>query len=305
MSATPMNKVVISSKVEVRDSKFHMVGVFAKEAVAADEPVESGIVRRIPIDGDVCESVVHWGQDENSKDVWAIISGFGMMYNGSEKSEDATAKMNCDLANDKFTVTALRNIEAGEELTLAYDSRLLARFGKGGLNPVPWAADEASITAPEDLKEVESKRKELEKIGLESFTPPSGLAVEERLGKMWGADVEVRASEYGDGAFAKRAFAKGELVEYGLARHLPTLDGNECTYVFTWSEDRKTWAICGGAAMFYNTSLEPNTEMYRFFDSNRFEIFALRDIAAGEELTHQYRSLRWRQCFSDLPQPEA
>merc|ERR1719158_2651968 len=39
----------------------------------------------------------------------------------------------------------------------------------------------------------------------------------------------------GDGAFAARDFKKGELVEYGVARRLP-LDGNECPWVFTWSE---------------------------------------------------------------------
>jgi hypothetical protein len=295
------SKTEVSGKVEVRDSKIHGVGVFAKEAVAANEQVERGIVRRIPIDGDVCESVIHWGQADG-KDVWCIISGCGMIYNGSEG--EANAKMDCDLVDDKFTVTALKAIGAGEELTLAYDARALARFGKGGLKAVAWPTSEAAITEAEDTKEVASKKTHEEQFSL-SWSPPSALDVEAKLGKMNGDGVAVRASKYGDGAFALRAFAKGELVEYGVARRLPTLDGNECTYVFTWSEDRKTWAICGGAAMFYNTSLEPNTEMYRFFDSNRFEIYALRDIAVGEELTHQYRSLRWRTCFNDLPQPEA
>jgi len=56
--------------------------------------------------------------------------------------------------------------------------------------------------------------------------------------------------------------------------------------------------------MFYNTHpTDPNTEMTRFFDEDRFEIYALRDIREGEELTHTYKSLKWRKCFvENLPQ---
>ena len=51
---------------------------------------------------------------------------------------------------------------------------------------------------------------------------------------------------------------------------------------------------------FYNThATDPNTEMIRYFDEDRFEIYALRDIEVGEELTHTYRSLKWRKCFVD------
>ena len=92
---------------------------------------------------------------------------------------------------------------------------------------------------------------------------------------------------------------KGECVEWGIMRRLP-MDGNASTYVFTWSEDRTVWATASGMAMFYNThATDPNTEMIRYFDEDRFEIYALRDIEAGEELTHTYRSLKWRKCFVD------
>ena len=43
-----------------------------------------------------------------------------------------------------------------------------------------------------------------------------------------------------------------------------------------------------------------NTRMVRFFDEDRFEIYANRDIKAGEELMHTYISLEWRTCFADL-----
>jgi hypothetical protein len=111
-------------------------------------------------------------------------------------------------------------------------------------------------------------------------------------------NVVVRPDAHGgDGCYALRDFAKGECVEWGIVRRLP-MDGNASPFVFTWSEDRTVWACTGGAAMFYNTHpTDPNTEMIRYFDEDRFEIYALKDIKAGEELTHTYRSLKWRKCF--------
>lgn len=105
----------------------------------------------------------------------------------------------------------------------------------------------------------------------------------------------------GAGAYAAVDIAKGELVERGIVRRLPTaFDGQQSPYVFTWSEDRSVWAIGSGCSTFYNCSDSPNTKMYRDFEGDTFEIFALRDIAAGEELTHVYASLDWRACFEDL-----
>ena len=74
--------------------------------------------------------------------------------------------------------------------------------------------------------------------------------------------------------------------------------------IFTWSTERpnKTWAMGSGTSAFYNTAAEEdaNTRMDRFYDEDRFEIYATRDIAQDEELTHTYVSLKWRTCFSDL-----
>jgi len=109
------------------------------------------------------------------------------------------------------------------------------------------------------------------------------------------------ASIGGVGAFAACDIAAGEEVERGIVRRLPRgFDGNESPYVFTWSEDRTVWAIGSGCATFYNCSTDPNTEMFRDFENDTFVIRALRDIARGEELTHTYKSLHWRSCFSDL-----
>ena len=97
----------------------------------------------------------------------------------------------------------------------------------------------------------------------------------------------------------------GDLIERGIMRRLPEgFDGNTSPYVFTWSTERpcKVWGMGSGCAPFYNTAKEGdgNTNMVRYFDEDRFEIFAARDIEAGEELSHTYISLGWRKCFSEL-----
>lgn len=108
-----------------------------------------------------------------------------------------------------------------------------------------------------------------------------------------------------DGAFAAVPIKAGELVEKGIMRRLPDgFDGNTCPYIFTWSLDipNKTWAMASGCAPFYNTCKEgtSNTRMVRFFDEDRFEIYANRDIEKDEELLHTYISLKWRTCFAEL-----
>jgi len=108
-----------------------------------------------------------------------------------------------------------------------------------------------------------------------------------------------------DGAFAAVDINEGDLIEKGVMRRLPMgFDGNTCPYIFTWSEERpnKTWGMGSGCAPFYNTSKEgtANTRMVRYFDEDRFEIFANRDIAKDEEMLHTYVSLKWRTCFSEL-----
>lgn len=107
-----------------------------------------------------------------------------------------------------------------------------------------------------------------------------------------------------DGAFAKVDIMKDELVEKGVVRRLENFDGMNNPYVFTWSDNKpnNTWAFASGCATFYNSGLEheTNTRMIRFFDEDRFEIYANKDIKAGEELTHTYKSLEWRDIFTPL-----
>jgi len=112
-----------------------------------------------------------------------------------------------------------------------------------------------------------------------------------------------------DGAFARVNIKKGELVEKGLMRRLSDsnnklFDGMQNMFVFTWSDDlpNYTWAFASGCGSFYNSGLDDqtNTHMIRYFDEDRFEIYAKQDINAGDELTHTYKSLKWRESFVSL-----
>eukprot|EP01048_Picozoa_sp_COSAG05_P014692 COSAG05_NODE_1687_length_4280_cov_15.580244_3_plen_163_part_00 len=62
-----------------------------------------------------------------------------------------------------------------------------------------------------------------------------------------------------------------------------------------------TWACGSGCSTFYNTSEEEasNTHMVRDFAGCSFVISATKDIKAGDELLHVYKSKKWRTCFKD------
>ena len=113
--------------------------------------------------------------------------------------------------------------------------------------------------------------------------------------------VYVDQSLHGAGVFAACDIAEDEIVERGIVRRLPdSFNGNDSPYVFTWSDDRTVWAIGSGWSTFYNCSDTPNVKMHRDYEKDTFEITALKPISTGEELTHVYKSLKWRQCFTDL-----
>jgi hypothetical protein len=79
-------------------------------------------------------------------------------------------------------------------------------------------------------------------------------------------------------------------------RRLPDdFDGNKSPYVFTWSDElpNKTWGMGSGCAPFYNTAktTDSNTTMKRYFDTDSFEIFAVRKYQAGRigSLAKEYK----------------
>ena len=113
--------------------------------------------------------------------------------------------------------------------------------------------------------------------------------------------VYVDKATYGNGVFAKQDLAQGEIIETGLMMRMTNVDGNENSHLFTWSDDRQTWAAGSGCLPFYNhTSGEPNIKKCGDLVNDTMVVVALRDIKMGEELVSKYYSASWRKCFSDL-----
>ncbi len=128
-----------------------------------------------------------------------------------------------------------------------------------------------------------------------------------KLTKLWwrGQSVccEVRGSPiHGSGVCATRAISKGErIIEYigelvrkkeGERRVWRQIekakqDGGAGVYIFTLN---KKWDIDGdvpwNTARLINHSCDPNCEAW--IEGRRIFIYALRDIAEGEELTFDY-----------------
>lgn len=79
------------------------------------------------------------------------------------------------------------------------------------------------------------------------------------------------------------------------------VDCNENPYLFTWSDDRKTWASGSGCLPFYNhTNSDPNIKKIGDLINNKMTVVALKDIKEGEELVFRYYSAAWRKYFQDL-----
>ena len=110
---------------------------------------------------------------------------------------------------------------------------------------------------------------------------------------------EIRPSPIqGHGAFALRRIRKGtRIIEYTGERLTPAAaddryddDRQEAPHVLLFTVDRRTVIDAGGGgheARYFNHSGEPNCEAV--IDRRRVYLEARRTIAAGEELTYEYR----------------
>ena len=106
--------------------------------------------------------------------------------------------------------------------------------------------------------------------------------------------VEVkRAKGKGRGVFARRAIRKGEVFETCPVLVLPAEEVEDFStgfgpYVFEWGEGKLALAL--GFGSLYNHSYRPNA---RYLDvgprTKAFE--AIREIAAGEEITVNYNGV--------------
>jgi len=112
----------------------------------------------------------------------------------------------------------------------------------------------------------------------------------------------VRIPGKGRGVVATQAIAKGETVERSPVLPIALRD-SECPalndYCMAWGEALDTCepgtecCVGLGYLMLYNHSAAPNLTIRRHFDVNEMSMVALRDIAAGEELTYDYDVPLW------------
>jgi len=104
--------------------------------------------------------------------------------------------------------------------------------------------------------------------------------------------IEVRESEIGGrGVFARTSIDAGSLVETCPVLRVPRdemadLDKTVVySYYFVWGDDA---GIAFGFGSLYNHSSQPNARYEKNLDRDELEIFALREMSAGEEITLNY-----------------
>jgi len=105
--------------------------------------------------------------------------------------------------------------------------------------------------------------------------------------------IGFRRGRRGRGVFALRDFSEGEIVEVCPTVVLDDEDAEGVVrhYVFSSRQPGKLLLVLG-YGMLYNHSAEPNL-FHRSAGRLLIEFVALRDIAEGEELTHDYGPEYW------------
>lgn len=118
-------ETVLDAAICWRDVKGKGRGVFASRFIHEGEVVERAPVvpmpkENMPADGVPDGYVLEWRDDEPGEE-YAIVLGYIMLYNHGEKPN---LYLESDFENGIVEARAMRNIEAGEELTWNYNCEL-------------------------------------------------------------------------------------------------------------------------------------------------------------------------------------
>lgn len=111
--------------------------------------------------------------------------------------------------------------------------------------------------------------------------------------------IKVRESDIdGMGVFANQHISKGEIIESCFYVVIDDDDLKKNSrlndYVFQSMDEDGDYYCVLGAGMIYNHGSDPNAEWQISETDNRFlEFVALRDIAAEEEIVHDYGEDYW------------
>ena len=120
---------------------------------------------------------------------------------------------------------------------------------------------------------------------------PNGLIVKESPGR-------------GRGVFAGQDFEEGDLIETCPVIVVPADEGIHLRlttlgrYSFQW---RRGSGVVLGYGALINHSSSPNAAWDRDVDNNVMHFFAVRPIAKGEEITHDYGRRKYRPDSVDPP----
>lgn len=112
----------------------------------------------------------------------------------------------------------------------------------------------------------------------------------------------------GRGIVAAEPIKKGELIERSPVLIIPETDRCKTdesvlfTYVFMWEKNtteedlykrRGRAGVTLGYTSLCNHSATPNADFDRLIDEKLLDLFALKDIAEGEEITIDYQMTLW------------
>jgi uncharacterized protein len=185
---------------------------------------------------------------------------------------------NCYISK-KLDVIAIRKIHKGEELTIMYNEMPLEKYMRTG-SVLPKWDDRRSFGcrcgAPKCIGRID-------RYVVPTPSDPNSKGV--RIGVV---------ESYGRGMFATRKFLEGELIE--RAPVIPITDKQWPSaaktilsdYAFDWGEKDEHAAIALGYISMYNHSYSPNAQLEQMEDELMMEIIAIKEIAAGEQITINY-----------------
>lgn len=120
------------------------------------------------------------------------------------------------------------------------------------------------------------------------------MSVSEEMTGMHPHVLVRRFAGKGRGVVARHALAKGEVIDRNPVVVLPPeqVAAIELTlldeYVFIWGEQRDQVAVALGPISLVSHDYSPNAVYERHLDLEELWLVALRDIAAGEEITMNY-----------------
>jgi SET domain-containing protein len=102
-------------------------------------------------------------------------------------------------------------------------------------------------------------------------------------------EVKESLPGVGQGLFARTPLAKDSFILEYIGKHIPSADADVSKSRFLFEIDDQ-WTIEGdvpeNTARYINHACDPNTEAE--IEDGKINIYAIRDIAPGEELTIDY-----------------